>query len=65
MDCQKCGAPTRVRNTYSETTYDSRSGRPVPMVVRYRTCATCGTTRKTVEVLAATLLTYGGLAHAH
>lgn len=60
MICPKCCAPTSVRNTYKQVTYDSRERRYTPVVVRYRTCAKCLTTRKTVEVLAATILTIGG-----
>ena len=56
MNCPKCNAPTTVRNTYAETTYDARAHREIPVVVRYRSCARCGSTRKTVEMTADTLL---------
>lgn len=59
MTCPRCSAPTRVRNTYAEKTYDAKNGRSVPVVIRYRTCDVCNRTRKTVEVLASTLLTLG------
>lgn len=56
MNCMRCSAATRVRNTYNETTFDARTRREVPVVVRYRTCELCGATRKTVEVTADVLL---------
>lgn len=56
MNCPKCSAPTNVRNTYAQTTYDATTGRDIPVVLRYRTCARCDTTRKTVEVTADVLL---------
>ncbi len=56
MICPKCGASTRVRNTYAQTTFDAKAHREIPVVVRYRTCDRCGSTRKTVEVTADVLL---------
>lgn len=56
MNCPKCNAPTSVRNTYPMTTYDARTNRDIPVVVRYRSCARCGVTRKTVEMTADVLL---------
>ena len=60
MHCTNCDAPTRVRNTYPETIYVSTLQKFLPMTVRYRSCAVCGITRKTVEAAAETFLPLGG-----